>query len=62
MIRAMRTYKTKPGVSSRFLKVFHSKTTLPHRQIGKKVLDPFHSVKHSDRFFLQAPLPLPALT
>jgi hypothetical protein len=36
MIIEMRTYKTTPGMRSRFLEIFHSKTIPAHREIGMK--------------------------
>ena len=51
MIIEMRTYKTTPGMRSRFLEIFHSKTIPAHREIGMKVLGPFNSVEDPDTFF-----------
>ncbi len=51
MIVEMRTYKTTPGMRSRFLEIFHSKTIPAHREIGMKVLGPFHAVEDPDTFF-----------
>jgi hypothetical protein len=36
MIIEMRTYKTKPGMRSRFLEIFNEKTVPAHREIGMK--------------------------
>jgi len=38
MVIEMRTYKTKPGMRSRFLEIFRSKSIPAHREIGMKVL------------------------
>ena len=51
MIIEMRTYKTKPGMRSRFLEIFHSKSIPAHREIGMKILGPFNSVEDPDTFF-----------
>jgi hypothetical protein len=51
MIIKMRTYKTTPGMRSRFLEIFHSKSIPAHREIGMKVLGPFTSVEDPDTFF-----------
>jgi hypothetical protein len=51
MIIEMRTYKTTPGMRSRFLEIFHSKTIPAHREIGMKILGPFNSVEDPDTFF-----------
>ena len=37
MVIEMRTYKTKPGMRSRFLEIFHSKSIPAHREIGMKM-------------------------
>jgi hypothetical protein len=41
MIIEMRTYKTKSGMRSQFLEIFHSKSVPAHKQIGMKILGPF---------------------
>lgn len=51
MIIEMRTYKTTPGMRSRFLEIFHSKTIPAHREIGMKILGPFNSVEDPDTSF-----------
>ena len=57
MIIEMRTYKTKPGMRSRFLEIFHSKSIPAHREIGMKILGPFHSVEDPDTFFFMRGFP-----
>jgi len=52
MIVEMRTYKTKPGMRSRFLEIFRSKSVPAHAEIGMKILGPFLSVEDPDTFFL----------
>ncbi len=51
MIIEMRTYKTSPGMRSRFLEIFRAKSIPAHREIGMKVLGPFVSVEDEDTFF-----------
>ncbi len=57
MVIEMRTYKTKPGMRSRFLEVFHSKSIPAHREIGIKILGPFNSVEDPDTFFFMRGFP-----
>ena len=57
MIIEMRTYKTTPGMRSRFLEIFHSKSIPAHREIGMKVLGPFISVEDPDTFFFMRGFP-----
>lgn len=51
MIIDMRTYKTTPGIRSRFLEIFRSKAIPAHNEIGMKILGPFLSVEDPDTFF-----------
>jgi len=57
MIIEMRTYKTTPGMRSRFLEIFHSKSIPAHREIGIKILGPFNSVEDPDKFFVMRGFP-----
>ena len=57
MIIEMRTYKTKPGLRSRFLEIFRSKSIPAHAEIGMKVLGPFLSVEDADTFFFMRGFP-----
>ena len=57
MVIEMRTYKTTPGMRSRFLEIFHSKSIPAHREIGIKVLGPFHSIENPDTFFFMRGFP-----
>jgi hypothetical protein len=57
VIIEMRTYKTTPGMRSRFLEIFDSKSIPAHRQIGMKILGPFHSVEDPDTFFFMRGFP-----
>jgi hypothetical protein len=57
MIIEMRTYKTTPGMRSRFLEVFHSKSIPAHREIGMKILGPFESIEDPDTFFFMRGFP-----
>jgi hypothetical protein len=53
----MRTYKTKPGLRSRFLDVFRSQSIPAHAEIGMKILGPFLSIEDSDTFFFMRGFP-----
>lgn len=57
MIIEMRTYKTKPGMRSRFLEIFRTKSVPAHDQIGMKILGPFLSVEDPDVFFFMRGFP-----
>src|SRR5437660_10899339 len=57
MIIEMRTYKTKPGMRSEFLRIFKSKTVPEHQEIGMKILGPFLSVEDADTFFWMRAFP-----
>jgi hypothetical protein len=57
MIVEMRTYKTKPGKRSEFLRVFLSKSIPAHAEIGMKILGPFLSVEDPDVFFFMRGFP-----
>jgi len=57
MIIEMRTYKTTPGMRSRFLEIFHSKSIPAHREIGMKILGPFNSIEDPDTFFFMRGFP-----
>src|SRR5262249_51674064 len=57
MIIEMRTYKTKPGLRSKFLEIFRSKSMPAHAEIGMKILGPFLSVEDPDTFFFMRGFP-----
>jgi hypothetical protein len=57
MIIEMRTYKTKPGCRSQFLKIFQEKSVPAHAEIGMKILGPFLSVEDPDTFFFMRGFP-----
>jgi hypothetical protein len=57
MIIEMRTYKTKPGLRSRFLEIFRSKSIPAHAEIGMKILGPFLSVEDANTFFFMRGFP-----
>jgi NIPSNAP len=57
MIIEMRTYKTKPGMRSRFLEIFRSKSVPAHEEIGMKILGPFLSIEDADTFFFMRGFP-----
>jgi hypothetical protein len=57
MIIEMRTYKTKPGMRSRFLEIFRTKSVPAHQEIGMKILGPFLSVEDPDTFFFMRGFP-----
>jgi NIPSNAP len=60
VIIEMRTYKTKPGMRSRFLEIFRSKSIPAHAEIGMKILGPFLSVEDANTFFFMRGFPDPA--
>jgi hypothetical protein len=57
MIIEMRTYKTKPGLRSRFLEIFRSKSIPAHAEIGMKILGPFLSVEDANTLFFMRGFP-----
>lgn len=57
MIVEMRTYRTKPGMRSRFLEIFRAKSIPAHAKIGMKILGPFLSVEDLDTFFFMRGFP-----
>jgi hypothetical protein len=57
MIVEMRTYKTKPGMRSRFIEIFLTKSVPAHDEIGMKVLGPFLAVDDPDTFFFMRGFP-----
>lgn len=57
MIVEMRTYKTKPGMRSRFVEIFRSKAVPAHNEIGMKVLGPFLAVEDPDTLFFMRGFP-----
>jgi hypothetical protein len=57
MIIEMRTYRTKPGLRSRFLEIFRSKSIPAHAEIGMKILGPFLSVEDAYTLFFMRGFP-----
>ncbi len=57
MIIEMRTYKTKPGRRSEFLRIFRDKSMPAHAEIGMKILGPFLSIEDPDTFFFMRGFP-----
>ena len=57
VIIEMRTYKTKPGMRSKFIETFLSKSVPAHAEIGMKILGPFLSVEDADTFFFMRGFP-----
>src|SRR5215218_2934391 len=57
MIIEMRTYKTRPGMRSRFVELFLSRAVPAHREIGMKVLGPFLAVDDPDTLFFMRGFP-----
>ena len=56
MIIEMRTYKIKPGLRTRFLEIFCSRSVPAHTKIGMRILGPFLSVEDGDTFLFYARL------
>jgi NIPSNAP len=57
MIVEMRTYKIKPGLRSRFLEIFRTKSMPAHAEIGMKIVGPFESIEDPDTFFFMRGFP-----
>ena len=57
MIVEMRTYKIKPGLRSRFIEIFSSRSIPAHVEIGMKILGPFLSIEDPDTFFFMRGFP-----
>jgi len=57
VIVEMRTYKTKPGMRSRFIEIFLTKSVPAHNEIGMKVLGPFLAIDDPDTFFFMRGFP-----
>src|SRR5262252_1780865 len=57
VIIEMRTYRTKPGLRSKFLDIFRSRSIPAHHDIGMKILGPFLSVDDPDVFFFMRGFP-----
>lgn len=57
MIVEMRTYKTRPGMRSRFIEIFLSKAVPAHDEIGMKVLGPFLAADDPDTLFFMRGFP-----
>jgi hypothetical protein len=53
----MRTYRTKPGLRTEFLRIFRTKSIPAHTEIGMKILGPFLSVEDPDVFFFMRGFP-----
>jgi hypothetical protein len=53
----MRTYTTKPGKRSEFVKIFCSKSVPAYSEIGMKILGPFLPVEDPDVFFFMRGFP-----
>ena len=58
MIVEMRTYKLKPGLRTRFLEIFRTKSAPAHYgEIGMKLAGPFLSIEDEDTFFFMRGFP-----
>lgn len=57
MIIEMRTYKTKPGMRSRFVEIFVTRSVPAHDAIGMRILGPFLSVEDPDALFFMRGFP-----
>jgi hypothetical protein len=57
MIVEMRTYRTRPGMRTEFLRIFRSKSVPAHLEIGMKILGPFLSIEDPDTFFFMRGFP-----
>ena len=57
MIIEMRTYKTNPGMRSRFTEIFISRAVPAHDEIGMKILGPFLAIDDPDTLFFMRGFP-----
>jgi hypothetical protein len=57
MVIELRTYKTKSGRRSEFLKVFRTKSIPAHEEIGMKILGPLLSIEDPETFFFMRGFP-----
>ncbi|HKX88415.1 MAG TPA: NIPSNAP family protein [Sphingopyxis sp.] len=57
MIVEMRTYQTKPGMRTRFVEIFETRTLPEHRRLGMAIAGPFLSVENPDVFFFMRGFP-----
>ena len=57
MIVEMRTYKLKPGMRTRFLEIFRTKSLPAHDKIGIEILGPFLSIEDQNTFFFMRGFP-----
>ena len=57
MIIEMRTYKTRPGMRSRFVEIFLSRSVPAHDEIGMKILGPFLAIDDPDTLFFMRGFP-----
>jgi hypothetical protein len=57
VIVEMRTYRTQPGLRSRFLEIFRAKSMPAHAKLGMRLLGPFPSVEDPDVFFFMRGFP-----
>ena len=57
MIIEMRTYKTRPGMRSRFVEIFLSRAVPAHDEIGMRILGPFLAIDDPDTLFFMRGFP-----
>lgn len=57
MIVEMRTYQTKPGMRTRFVEIFETRTVPEHLRLGMPIAGPFLSVEDPDTFFFMRGFP-----
>jgi hypothetical protein len=57
VIIEMRTYRTWPGLRSRFLDIFRTKSLPAHATLGMPILGPFLSLDDPDVFFFMRGFP-----
>lgn len=57
MIVEMRTYQTKPGMRTRFVEIFRTRTLPEHRRLGMAIAGPFLSIEDPDIFFFMRGFP-----
>jgi hypothetical protein len=57
MVIEMRTYRTKPGMRTRFLEVFRSRSIPEHARLGMRIVGPFLCIDDPDVFFFMRGFP-----
>ena len=57
MIVEMRTYRIRPGLRTRFVEVFRTRSIPEHARLGMPIIGPFLSIEDPDVFFFMRGFP-----